>query len=333
MRNPNSYGSIEKMSGNRRKPYMVRITTGWELTDNGKAKQIRSILGYYATKKEAAIALAEYNKQPYNLDRNKITLSDIYALILPRLTVSEARKDVYDRAWNKYLSELQNRPISSIKAYELQDVIDACQYGYSTKVVIRTVLKHIYTYALQNNYIDRDYSAFIHIESEDVQIQRRILSSELIADAWKHSTEPYYAFTLIMLYSGMRLTELRELPVANIDMDAGTISITKAKNKQSIRTIPIHDKIKPIVQQCIDNSHTENLFDFNKSQYEYFATSILGHYPYDCRHTFATRATELDIKKVVIQRIIGHKPDSVLEQFYLHLSIENLRSEINKIDY
>ena len=34
MRLPNGYGSIIKNKGNRRKPYQVRITRGWD--DDGK---------------------------------------------------------------------------------------------------------------------------------------------------------------------------------------------------------------------------------------------------------------------------------------------------------
>ena len=49
MKQPNGYGGISKLKGRRRKPYAVRVTTGW--TDEGK--QIKKYLGYYATKKEA----------------------------------------------------------------------------------------------------------------------------------------------------------------------------------------------------------------------------------------------------------------------------------------
>ena len=30
MRNPNGFGSIIKLGGNRRKPYAVRVTVGWD---------------------------------------------------------------------------------------------------------------------------------------------------------------------------------------------------------------------------------------------------------------------------------------------------------------
>ena len=64
MRNPNGYGSDFNLSGNRRKPFAVRITQGY--TDEGK--RIYKYLSYHITRKEAMQALAAYNTNPYNID-------------------------------------------------------------------------------------------------------------------------------------------------------------------------------------------------------------------------------------------------------------------------
>lgn len=52
MRKPNGYGSIKKLSGNRRRPYVFLIST------EGKQKPI----SYFCTQAEAEIYAAEYNK-------------------------------------------------------------------------------------------------------------------------------------------------------------------------------------------------------------------------------------------------------------------------------
>ena len=44
---PNGNGSVYKLSGNRRKPYVVRVTLGWDLSPSGKAVQHKKIIGYY----------------------------------------------------------------------------------------------------------------------------------------------------------------------------------------------------------------------------------------------------------------------------------------------
>ena len=47
MRNPNGFGCVYKASGNRRKPYIARITTGW---DEATGKQLFKNIGSFITK-------------------------------------------------------------------------------------------------------------------------------------------------------------------------------------------------------------------------------------------------------------------------------------------
>ena len=77
MRMPNGYGSVYKLSGNRRKPYAVRVTEIWS---NGQQKY--RYLGYYRTKQEAIKQLALYNDAPYDLEMSKVTFSEIYTYFL-----------------------------------------------------------------------------------------------------------------------------------------------------------------------------------------------------------------------------------------------------------
>lgn len=77
MRLPNGYGSVYKLSGNRRNPYAARITIGWEECD-GKRIQKKKILGYYPTKEAALNALADFNRNPYNPESSCITFEKVY---------------------------------------------------------------------------------------------------------------------------------------------------------------------------------------------------------------------------------------------------------------
>lgn len=74
MKLPNGFGSVYKLSGNRRKPYRAIVTERWQIdTETGKWKQKRKTIGYYESKKEALQALADYNKSPYDVDASKVT--------------------------------------------------------------------------------------------------------------------------------------------------------------------------------------------------------------------------------------------------------------------
>lgn len=74
MRNPNGYGSITKLSGNRRNPYMVKVNTHMD----ERYYPVYDILGYYPTWADASIALAKYNDDPYDISAAHMTFAQLY---------------------------------------------------------------------------------------------------------------------------------------------------------------------------------------------------------------------------------------------------------------
>ena len=73
MRNPNGYGTVAKLSGNRRRPFIVKKVIGW----NNKGHPIYDIVGYTETREAGNLLLAEYNRDPWDVDRAKITLQQV----------------------------------------------------------------------------------------------------------------------------------------------------------------------------------------------------------------------------------------------------------------
>ncbi len=80
MRNPNGYGSVYKLSGKRRNPFMASKTIGW--TDDGNP--VRKAIGYYPDRKSALMALAAFNQSPYDLINKNITFSELYEIFKKR---------------------------------------------------------------------------------------------------------------------------------------------------------------------------------------------------------------------------------------------------------
>lgn len=333
MRNPPKYGSITKLKGNRRRPYMVRITTGKKINfETKKAYQVQTVIGYYATRSEAVKALAEYNVNPYNLDRTTVTIREIWTQIKDKIDVSADRLKKYDSNFDRYLVTIHDKKIAEVKTGTLQDIIDAIPYGYSTQSITRAVLNHIYTYAVQNDIVPQNYVDYIRLEPAQTKIKRDLYTPEEVAAIWKEADRPEYAFTLILLYNGTRIKELREMPKDAVDLEENTLTISEGKNAQSCRTVPISPKIRHLVEKAM-SSPGSYLFDFSKTHYDYFVRQCLHHKPYDTRHTFASKANEVGVPKLTIQRIMGHKPDSVLELAYIHLSMEELREALDMVDY
>ena len=90
MKNPNGYGTVVRLSGNRRNPYAVRKTARF----NEKGHPVYVNIGYAPTKEAGMIMLAEYNKSPWDIEADKITLAALFELWkekrMPKLGTSNA---------------------------------------------------------------------------------------------------------------------------------------------------------------------------------------------------------------------------------------------------
>lgn len=79
MKLPNGYGSVYKLSGKRRNPWAARKTIGYgEEKDGRKPQPIYEFIGFYPNRSDALAALADYNKNPYDVNAASITFSEVY---------------------------------------------------------------------------------------------------------------------------------------------------------------------------------------------------------------------------------------------------------------
>lgn len=85
MKLPNGYGSVTKMSGKRRNPWVVRKTDGYTLDPEKKTKKQNYIIIGYALKYDICnkdystyVDVAKYkDRNPNKLDRNKFSKEEV----------------------------------------------------------------------------------------------------------------------------------------------------------------------------------------------------------------------------------------------------------------
>ena len=349
MRLPNGYGSVTKLSGKRRKPYMVRITEGCSYREDKDDYALnRYVLGYYESRKAALDALAEYNKNPYSLAGSAFTFGEIYEVWkkenYPSLSKSSitARESAY-----KHCSAIIDMDIRDIRLAALQDVINNCQRSSNTKKNIRMIMHNVFEYACQNDIVARDYTEYIKIEYSEPTYEREIFSQKEISYLWDHSDEWDCQIMLILIYSGLRVNELLKNTAANMNPDEHWIYVPKelSKNTTSIRYVPIHDKVYPLLMEFYNravSSGSESLM-VNPSgytiAYNNFATRNLKrlneqfetkHRMHDTRQTFASVAHQSGMDKLTTQKILGHAPETITERVYTHISIDDMKRELDK---
>ena len=337
MRNPNKYGSVVKLSGNRRRPFMVRSGV-YGYDDRGYP--LFDIIGYTSTREEGNIMLAEYNRDPWDVDKAKITLQGLFDLWkekkAPKLGDSN-RASLFSAF--KHCSKLVNIPYTKIRSYQMQDAIDGCGRGYSTQASIKNLWGHLDRFALELDIITRCYSDLL--TSDPIpETTRDRFSDEEIKTIWKHADEPWVDTLLIFIYSGWRITELLTLKKADVDLNAGTMfgGVKTKAGKQ--RVVPIHSLIRPYIEQRMAEPG-EYLISYNgkkcsESKYREIWKGIMESFgiqktPHECRHTLESLLDSAKANRKCIDLIMGHKSKDVGNRVYNHKTLDELKTAIELI--
>ena len=121
MKLPNGYGTVYKLSGNRRRPYVVKKSI------DGKQKT----LGYFADYQEAFEYLVEINHCTPSRD---VTFSAVFYAWKSRHfeKIGKSSQTAYTISY-RHLSPLHAMPFASIIYPDLQAAVDKVEAGYCTR--------------------------------------------------------------------------------------------------------------------------------------------------------------------------------------------------------
>lgn len=339
MKNPNGYGTVVKLSGKRRNPFAVRKTAGF----NEKGHPIYINIGYAPTREAGMIMLAEYNKSPWDIEADKITLAELFELWKEKRMCKLGKSNAASlQSAYKHCKGLERMKYNQIKSYHMQDCIDSCGCSYSTQGAIKNLWGHLDRFAMELDVISKCYSDLL--KSEPIpETKKKPFSDEEVQRVWDNQQLPWSDSLLFFLYSGFRISEVLEIKISNIDMESDIPTITEGIKTDAgkNRVVPIHSKIMPIVQNRIEQSKSGYLFEWNgkklnQTQYRVIWADLMQqlqmqHTPHECRHTFRSRLDSAGANKVCIDRIMGHKSKGTGERVYTHKNIEELKMNIELI--
>lgn len=336
MRRENGTGTIYKVKDRKlRKPFKVIVVTGYTLD---KGNPIRKVLGYYAKASEASEALNNYLKNKNSFDLKKLTLKEIYDRwwAVHKTKIKKNTIDSYQSCYRKYLSKMDNRIFSELKTLELQEFFNKEIKGWTTQYLAKNILKALYEYALKYEIVDKDYSKFIELVKRERVIKRAIFT-EFERKAIFQSDNKICKAVSVLIYTGLRIDEFLSLKKENIENNF--IFVENSKTTAGIRTIPIHHKIKGIIEGFL-NDGGEYLFYITKKDkktvYETFRRLFCGimqemgmeHTIHDTRHTFASMLNQVGANDVIISSLAGHEDKEFTKKVYTHTELEELENAI-----
>lgn len=335
-RNPNGYGCVTKLSGKRSRPWCVKVTI---YDAEGNAKQ--TPVGYAETEEQANILLAQYNNNPWNIQREKVTLSVLFQrwLEIKAPKLGESNRAALKSAY-KHLNKYYGVKYRSIRAYQMQETIDNCGLSYSMQAVIKSLWGHLDRFAFELDIIDKMYSQLL--TSEPVpETTREPFTPDQVNALWKIKDEPWVNTVLIFIYTGFRLNELLTMKTDQVDMKEKYFRAGSKTASGKNRIVPIHPRILPFVQELVEQGNTY-LITYKNGKKIYSATyyKFWGQImekigadktPHEARHTFETMLDNAKANKKCIDMLMGHKSKDVGNRVYNHKTIDQLRETINLI--
>ena len=303
------------------------------------------MLGYFRSRAEAKLALADYNNDPYDIDAKKVTFAKIYELWseehFPK--VSKSRISTYKTVF-KQSKELHDLPFVQIKLRHLQAQIDA--KSHISRMTLRhhkNVYRQLFKYAIKNEIVEKNHANLIELpqDSETKKDSHTIFTPDEIQILWDNVDKPNVDIALILIYSGMRIMELLQMPSENVHLtEQYMVGGNKTKAGKN-RVIPIHDKILPLVAKRMSKGNTYLIKPPRSEVYYYtsFRKNVwwvmmnelgLNHTMHDTRHTFVSMMDSAGVQQLTIKKIAGHSYKDITDR-YTHKEIRELVEAVNQL--
>lgn len=331
-RNPNNYGCVTKLKGNRSRPWVVKVTV---YDADGRGRQVP--IDYAATEEQANIILAQYNDSPWNIDRNKVTLAELYRrwaeTKMPKLGKSS---QACLKAAFRHCQKYYGMKYRNIRAYQMQDCIDNCGRGYGTQAQIKALWGHLDSFAFECDIISKMYSQLTTAPPVP-ETSRTPFTREQVDALWRIQGEPWVDTVLVYIYTGFRLTELLDMETEQVDLGRqvfqGGVKTAAGKG----RIVPIHPRILPFVRAWVGQGHRYLLTyegkKLTRARYYGFWSEVMGKIgadktPHEARHTFETALDNARGNRKCIDMLMGHKSKDVGNRVYNHKTLEQLKETI-----
>ena len=178
------------------------------------------------------------------------------------------------------------------------------------------------------------------------QEYKRLLNT-VYNNASKYFKERDMAIVTVFLGMGLRLSELVELNVGDVNFDDGAIKVTRKGNQE--RILPASREVIMSIQRYLGTRTNTTNYDplflskLNKRIDSASVWRVVKKYlkqariekeklsPHTLRHTFATTLLKQGENLLTIKKLLSHRNLRTTER-YLHINDQDLRSAVGKID-
>lgn len=277
----------------------------------GDKRMVRKKRGF-RTKKDAIAYLPLLLFEPDPQEEKKITFADLYAEWSRKHfeKLSDSKITAYKIAY-KRCEPLYPRVWSTITLKQMQAVVDSLP-SYYTKRDCKLLLSLMGEFAERNEYADKNRGKLIDLPPLEAKEKQAFTVDEVQA-LWKdyENGNTFTGYALIMIYTGMRFGELKDVLLENIHLEDGYLTGGKKTEAGKNRPIMIVDCIKPVIRKLSEGRKAKLLEqhpDYFRARFDAMTerAGVRPLKPHSCRHTFCTMLALAGVQPGIIQKVAGH---------------------------
>ena len=329
MKRSNGTGTIKYLKG-RSKPYAVFRPSK---IINGKRKA--ELIGYFATREEAAETLLIENLHP----TKNTTLGELWNMWKRTRSFTDLAKSTqegYCMAFN-YMRDYEHKRFADLKQDDFQHFIDnAVNQGksVSTQNKVKILCNILSVYALLNDVTYKSYAVKLKTSKAN-KTPVEIFSNDDIKILFENDDVPLVDTILILIYTGMRISELLTLNKFQVNLNEMVIVGGLKTDAGRDRIIPIHPKIQNYIIRHYESCQNKLIEHdgkpytsryYRKKYYEVLESlGIRKISPHKARHTFFSLMSLYCKDSKVIADVGGHTDVHFTENVYVHPDLERLR--------
>ncbi len=328
----NGQGSVYQLKNKR---WIAVQVIGWY--NDEKGKRHKKIKTKCFVKKSDAInflpSLKEYTKPA---DMNLHDLHDIYTSSKEYDALSQSQRDKMGYAWARWKS-LEFRGIATLTVADMEDLIEQQTKSYYPARDMKVALSHLYKIAIKREIVQYNKTDYVDIPYDAPKAKRECWTQEEVDALWKdYEKHTFTAYVLIMCYAGLRYGELSTIYLENIHLEENYM-IGGIKSEAGIdREIPIHARIKPLIESIIPKRKKKllemNEDNFYAAYWEVIARTGLRELPpHTCRHYFFSRMTSEGVQGGIIAEVGGHASYLTTLKNYIRIPLADKIASVNKI--
>ena len=323
LKRPNGTGTVYKLSGKRSRP--------WAAAKN------KTIIGYYARKTDALEVLARLSGRDVT-ERYNMTFADVFAGWKQEHYRSIGKKGIesYEQAY-KIFTSLSGRKFRELRTDDFQYIIDS-RTGKSRATLAKEkqLITQLSQWAIRQEIITTNFASFVQLPSERKK-EKEIFTNAEISALEKDGSDAA-KIVLMLIYTGMRISELFELPLSSWH-ETYVVGGEKTEAGRN-RIIPIRPEGRRYFSELAENADGPLLIsgysgqriaaNFRKRDYYPLLErlKIQKKTPHATRHTYASWAVEHGVKPEILQKVMGHANYTTTADIYVHADTDTLISAV-----